>query len=63
MADPIETGAVGATSNHHHTSAHPAVLDKTEARQGTRQKLNLRVLLISLAICIVAGVVVYVLAY
>ncbi len=63
MADPIETGEVRATENHHHTSAHPAVLDKTDARQGTRQKLNMRVLVISMAFLAFAGVAFYLFVY
>jgi hypothetical protein len=63
MADPIETGDVAATSNHHHTSAHPAILDKTEARQAGRQKLSFRVLLMSLVVLAIAGVLYYLFVY
>lgn len=57
MPDPIETGAVRGTDthNHHHTSEHPAVVDQTEARQGSRRLDNMRVLVISLAILAIVG--------
>lgn len=35
------------------------VLDPTEARQGTRQRMNYRVLTRSLAIAVIAAVIVY----
>ncbi len=63
MVDPIETGDVAATSNHHHTSAHPAILDKTEARQAGRQKLSFRVLLMSLIVLAIAGLLYYLFVY
>ncbi len=62
MADPIETGAVRGTDthNHQHTNEHPAVVDQTEARQGSRRLDNMRVLVISLAVLAIVGIGLYV---
>ena len=63
MADPIETGQAAATENHHHTTEHPAVLDKTDARQGGPSWLNFRVLVVSLGVCVVVGLALYTILY
>ncbi len=61
MADPIETQ--NAPHNLHHTDSHPAVLNKTESRQGSRNTTNARVLLISVTLCLIAGIVLYFFVY
>ncbi len=55
MPDPVETqtSPQNESSKHYHSDARPAVLDQSESRQGSPRLENLRVLIFSLAICIV----------
>ena len=50
-----EVNIVQTDDRHRHTDQHPAHLNQTESRQATGNTLNLRVVVLSLVLAVLAG--------